>query len=320
MRLKLVPAAAAAALAISLLGATSASAATEVGNKCAANANAGGVTWVSLANRASSPIPAVIPAKGVITRWTYSVGVPLPPAPFSATLKILRGNGLPKQFQVVAESGFVPLNDGLNTFSARIPVQAGDFISTFGQQGESPVTYICGTGNPGDKSAVIEGNPSLSSTATAVAEVENVQVPIVVFVEPDADNDGFGDETQDQCPQSAAVQAVACPPVALSAIGQPGKGAVTVVATTNTIAPVSVVGTVKLGKGKKATLNGGTQSLAPGLLGKFTLKFSKGLKAKLKALSRKKSLSLNVTVTGTSVSGAVATSTLKVKLKGQAKP
>jgi hypothetical protein len=95
---------------------------------------------------------------------------------------------------------------------------------------------------------------------------------------------------------------------------------VTIVVTSSTAAPVSVAGVVKLGKGKKARLNGGTQNLAPGVLGKFTLKFTKKVKKKLKELPPKRSLNLNVTVTGTSVSGAVTTNTLKVKLKGQAKP
>jgi len=73
----------------------------------------------------------------------------------------------------------------------------------------------------------------------------------------------------------------------------------------------------KLGKGKKAKLNGGTQNLVPGTLSKFRLFFTKGLKNKLKELSPQKKLTLKVTVSGTSVAGAVTTKTLKLKLKGQ---
>jgi hypothetical protein len=213
----------------------------------------------------------------------------------------------------------VPISGGLNTFSARLPVRAGDLIGTYGITTSEPVTVYCNSGNPGDKAAVIEGNPPLNFTATALGEGEGIQVPITVSVEPDADNDGFGDETQDGCPQSATTQA-ACPPVALSTSTQVRKGSVTVIVTSSTAAPVSVAGVVKLGKGKKATLNGGTQNLTPGVLGKFKLKFTKKVKAKLKELSPKQKLTLNVTVSGTGVSGAVTTKTLKVKLKGQAKP
>ena len=76
---------------------------------------------------------------------------------------------------------------------------------------------------------------------------------------------------------------------------------------------------VNLGKGKKATLKGGTKNLAAGVKGKFTLKLAKAVKAKLAGLSRKRSLTLKVTVSGTSLAGQVTTKVLKVKLKGQAK-
>ena len=319
MRYKLVSAALTAAIAASLLGTATASAATEAGNKCAANTTGGGNTWISLRNGPGSPISPTIPAAGVITRWTFNVGIALPPITFSTALKILRGTGTPKQFQVVADTGQVPISGGTNSFSARIPVQAGDYVGTFGRVPEGPITLVCSTSNPSDKSAIIEGDLALGSTGTAPAEPESVQVPLVVFVEPDADNDGFGDETQDLCPQSAAVQAVACPPVALSTSTQVKPNSVTIIVTSSTAAPVTVKGVAKLGKGKKAKMNAGTQNLLPGTLNKYRLFFTKGLKNKLKELSPQKRVTLKVTVSGTSVSGAVTTKTLKLKLKGQAK-
>jgi hypothetical protein len=270
--------------------------------------------------RTGQPDFPIIPAKGVITRWTFNVGLALPPG-FTTSLKILRGGtGVPKQFLSVSETGFVPINAGTNTFSARIPVQAGDFIGTFGSQMGSPVTLICATGNPTDKAAVIEGGAPVGAVVTSPGEPEGLQIPLVVFVEPDADNDGYGDETQDLCPISAAIQAVACPPVVLSTATQVKKGSVTVIVTSSATAPVTVKGVAKLGKRKKITINGGTQSLLPNTLNKFQLFFPKGLRSKLKELSPKRSLTLEVTVSGTSVTGAVTTQTQKVKLRGQAKP
>jgi hypothetical protein len=318
MRPKLL-AAISAVLAISLVGVNSASAATEVGNKCAANTSGGGNTWVSLANGSASPISATIPASGVVTRWTFNVGLALPPG-FSTSLKILRGGtGTPKQFQVVADSGPMPINGGSTTFSARIPVQAGDFVGTFGTQMGSPVTLICSTSNPSDKSSIIEGDLSLNASKSAVTDVEAVQIPLVAFVEPDADNDGYGDETQDACPQSALVQAVACPPVVLSTSTQVKKGSVTVIVTSSAAAPVTVKGVANMGKGRKVRLNGGTQNLVPSTISKYRLFFTKALKNKLKELPPKQNVKLNVTVSGTSVTGAVTTKTLRLKLKGQAK-
>lgn len=321
MKLKIMSAAVTAALAVALLGATGASAATEVGSKCGAVTTGGPNTWISLANGPASPIAPTVPTAGVITRWTFTVGVPGLPPGYSASLKILRGTGVAKQFQTVADTGLVPVTSGINSFAARTPVKAGDFIGTYGTQpGGTPSTLICAGGNPADKAAVIENDVPLNATGTAVAEPESLQIPIVAFVEPDADNDGFGDETQDLCPTSAAVQTVACPLVGLSTDAQIKGGSVTVLVASNTAAPVTVKGVAKLSKGKTAKLNGGTQSLVPSTITKFRLLFSRALKSRLKELPPKKSVKLNVTVSGTSVAGVVSTKTLKLKLKGKAKP
>jgi hypothetical protein len=320
MRFKFVSTAAVAALSISLLGATGASAAVEAGNRCAANASKPGVVLVSTGNAPGNPLPATIPSSGVITRWSFSVGLPIPPgAGLSEILKVFRPTGIPGQFQVVGESVPQVVGNGTQTFPTRIPVRAGDLIGALGASGGSSGAVYCITSDPGDRVASTPGTAPLNSTVTSTGEETGIQQPIVVSIEPDADNDGFGDETQDQCPQSVALQ-TACPPVALSTTKQIRKGSVTIVVTSSTTAPVTVIGVANLGKGKKVKLNGGTQNLAPGVLGKFTLRFTKGLKAKLKELPPKRSVRLNVTVSGTSISGAVTTSALKLKLRGQAKP
>jgi hypothetical protein len=138
-------------------------------------------------------------------------------------------------------------------------------------------------------------------------------------IEPDADNDGYGDETQDKCPQLATVQAL-CPVVALSARPIAKKGLVTVLITASSQASVAVAGKVSLGKGKTAKLNGGTQVVAPGTIAKFTLLFSKKLKTALKTIPAKRSLSLRLTATAPNLVGAATIRKLKVKLQGQAKP
>jgi hypothetical protein len=175
----------------------------------------------------------------------------------------------------------------------------------------------CDSESESDVIAYFEG--SLQPGETQLFQLDKpFRIPVRAAIEADADNDGYGDETQDACPQSAAFQ-VACPPVGLSTSAQVRKGSVTVVVSTSTPAPVSVGGVVKLGKGKKATLSGGTQNLTPGVPGNFNLKFTKKVKKTLKKLSPKRKLTLNVTVSGTSIAGAVTTNTLKVKLKGRAK-
>ena len=318
MSSKLVAAAIGAILAISLLGGTAASAATEAGSRCQGNVAEDDLTLYGTANAPGDPLPATIPVNGVVSRWNFNI-ISVPPGLVSQRLKILRSTGAPDQLQVIGESSEEPLVGNLNTFSTRIPVHAGDFIGTNGTvEGDNEAVY-CKTGNPAERLGAIIGNPPLNSIATSETEVAEVQVPITVAIEPDADNDGFGDETQDACPQSATFQ-VACPVVTLSATKQVRKGSVLIVVTTDVPAPVTVNAVVKLGKGKKAKLNGGTKSLVPGSLGKFNLRFTKQLKAKLQELSPKQKLTLKVTVVGTNVAGAVTTKRLKLKLKGQARP
>jgi hypothetical protein len=314
MKPKLASAVTGMAFAIALLAATPASAATEVGNDCLGNQSGGG-TPISLANAPGSPLPATIPHSGVITRWRVTV-IPIPEGVvLTETLKIFRPTGTPKQFQVVGESNPVLLTSGTSNHAARIPVQAGDHIGgSINASGDTGGLY-CKTDNPGDVVGLFAENPPNGSTATTLGEQSGYQVPLVVTVEADADGDGFGDETQDECPQSATTQS-ACPPLVISALKQVKKGAVIVFATASTASPLTVKGVVPLGKGKKANLGGGTQNVAPGTFVRFKLQIPKRAKAKLAGLSRKKSLTLTATVTGTGISGAVTTRVLKIKLRG----
>jgi hypothetical protein len=315
MRSKLVSVAIGATLTISLLGATGASAATEAGNRCLGNAAQDDLTLYGVANAPGDPLSATIPVDGVISRWNFNI-IPIPSGFISQTLKILRATGVPNQFQVIGESSQDPISGGLNTFSTRIPVHTGDSIGTTGKvEGEDAAVY-CNTGNPGERLGVIAGNPPLNSTAISEMEVATVQVPITVSIEPDIDKDGYGDETQDQCPQSATTQAV-CPVVSLSLSATKTKKLVTVAVTGTTAADVTVNGTASLGKGKKAKIKGGTKAVAPGALTKFKLKFPAKLIKRLKELPPSKGLRLKITSSAPNLAAAPTKKVLKLKLKGQ---
>jgi len=310
MRRSLAVVLAVGTLMATMMGQT-AHAATEFGDNCAGNASSGApVTFFAL-TAIGRPVLLTAPVSGVITKWKSTIAAA---GSFPQNVRVLRQNG-PKTVQVVAEASGV-LNPGANTLDARLPVQAGDRLGLFGTGPAG--TFYCELPGPEDAFGVfLGGGPG--QTVEFLEVKDEAGIPVAAVIEPDVDGDGFGDETQDQCPQSASFQA-ACPVITLSTSKQVRKGSVLIVVTTDNPAPVTVKGIVKLGKGKKAKLNGGTKSLTPGVLGKFTLKFPQKLKAKLKELPRKRSLTLNVTVTGTNVAGQVTTKTLKVKLKGQAKP
>jgi hypothetical protein len=106
------------------------------------------------------------------------------------------------------------VSDTVLTFAAQQPIAAGDqiaFESTFG----NPAVRTA------DKAGVtwlLWEDPSLAVGATKLPEPDSPpasEVLVNADVEPDADGDGFGDETQDGCPTDASIQG-ACPsPVAV---------------------------------------------------------------------------------------------------------
>lgn len=311
MKMRTLLAVCGSVLALGGLGATSATAATEFGDPCPAINGEKVPFGVFALTAAGDPLPLAAPVGGILTKWKIAVAAPGPPKAVPITLKTLRVTG-PKSLLVSGEaSGSIVA--GSNVFDARIPIQAGDRLGIFGTE----LTPICTSSEENKVGIFIPTTSPGSSSEYAEGDAE-LRFPVTGTIEPDADNDGYGDETQDGCPQSGAVQAP-CPPVTLSATKQVRKGAVSIVVTTDAPAPVTVKGVVGLGKGKKANLGGGTKSLTPGAPGNFTLKFPKKVKKKLAALSVKKALTLKVDIAGTNIAGQVTTKTLKVKLRGQSK-
>ncbi len=97
-----------------------------------------------------------------------------------------------------------------------------------------------------------------------------------------------------------------------------GKKAVTYYASSSLSAPVSVTATVKLPKGKKATLNATTATVAPGAPTPFKLTLTKGVTKALQGLPKSKSLSVTITASANNLVGAASIATSTVKLRGQA--
>ena len=91
----------------------------------------------------------------------------------------------------------IPPASGLHNYGARIPVEAGDFIGIRATTGECALSTLTAADTYDYK----------SGTATAVGALGNLPLQsygywildISATLEPDADNDGYGDESQDQC-------------------------------------------------------------------------------------------------------------------------
>ncbi|MGH2940231.1 MAG: hypothetical protein ACRDPE_19155 [Solirubrobacterales bacterium] len=318
-RLSVVLAMAVAATA--LVGANSASAATVFGSGCTANQITDGAVWVSTGHTSTNPMPVVAPISGVITEWTVNTDIVVEsegklagefPRVLQQRLLALRAEG--ESFKVVGESAGGLLNlKGTNTYTARVPVQAGDYLGIAG----NPFAAYCDTKDPADTYAAATGGTPVGSTFR-VERSTGLQVPIVARVEPDVDGDGYGDETQDLCPQSAAYQ-TPCPVVTVSSLSLTHPKAVTVYISSSLSAPIAVSGTVKLGKGKSATLLAPGQTVAPGTIGRFNLALTRTVQKTLKALTTKKSLTLTITASATNVTGSPSTATSTVRLRGQKK-
>lgn len=317
MKKKSIGAIVAAALAVSLLAAPGASAATEIGDNCTAEGTLGAVTQLQIASAPGAALPLTAPSSGIVTQWKITTKIPVE---YPQQLRIFRGSG--KTFQTIAQSSIGTVRNGLNVFETRIPIQAGDRVGVFAP---APFpTFYCTSSNPADILGYFPGDAAVGTT-NEYTEAASIKSPISAVIEPDADNDGFGDETQDKCPRSGAIQQVACPVITLGAFGRVKKGSAQILVSASSQAQVTVFGTVKLpkkgkkGKARKLTIQGGSQSVGAGSVVPFNLIFPPTLKGALSSLPSGRSLPLVVTTTTTDAAGQPSSHQLTLKLKGQKK-
>ena len=151
------------------------------------------------------------------------------------------------------------------------------------------------------------------------------------MIEPDADGDEFGDETQDKCPQQGGIQA-GCPPVA--ALGPPApivldaeavakKGSLLILVSMSGEASVSVSGAVEIRWPEtlaNADLPALTQTVGPGQLGRSGCRSQKALKTSLALCRRGRSLKATIQVRATTAAGAdLRATSLNVRLLSPAR-
>jgi hypothetical protein len=207
-----------AAIAVSLVGSIfvlggNAAQAAIIGSTVTPSASTVCYTESSIQLR-SPGMSYAVPFSGVITSWSYlAAGSPGQAALFVA--RVVREEhtalpGYPYNRAVVQEVGesesVLPPANLLSTYPTRIAVQAGDLIglkpSSKGQcWAEAKPEYEDAFGTA----------PGVGGTANfSVREDNEMQVDVSARLEPDADGDGYGDETQDQCPTDASTQGL-CP-------------------------------------------------------------------------------------------------------------
>ena len=167
-------------------------------------------TWTLQLGEATGTY-AVPAGYGVITAWSHSTG----DGPGAVTFKVYRPTG-PGQFLVLAANKRDVLADTVHEFPLRIRVQPGDRIGISTTQ----VQVAYKTDHPSDQMGMFAfevGDPPPGTTASQDGPpFPGYRVDVAARVETDVDGDGFGDDSQDNCPTSAASQG-ACPGVVLPA-------------------------------------------------------------------------------------------------------
>lgn len=192
------------------LTASAATASTTIGNDLendASNASCAGLSTCTISqqslvasDQAAGGLTA--PSNGVIVRWRLKTGSA--PNSLPARLRILDGNTALRasaweQISVLA---------GAYTFATRVPITAGNRLALDVDLTNAPpmalMPAIYDTA-PGDgvwhyfSPMLVDG-----VNTSPGAEPDYIGLLLNADVEPDVDGDGYGDETQDGCPQSAA--------------------------------------------------------------------------------------------------------------------
>jgi hypothetical protein len=195
--------------AIGLFGALTppAFAASTIGQTFAPNVDWGGSG--TIAETTSPGNSYVVPFDGVITSWSFEAPSDIAPL----KLKLLRSAG-GDDLTTVGESQLeTPTAESLNTWPTRISVKAGDFLGEYYADSTHPLGDAPGylsheiSSGPGDPTV----DPPPGTTTTYEADTDGYQIDGSAVLEADADHDGFGDETQDQCPTSGAATQAPCP-------------------------------------------------------------------------------------------------------------
>jgi hypothetical protein len=145
------------------------------------------------------------PFDGVIVRWRM-IGNS---GATSFRLRIVHPEGGGQFTGVGASSEEVPMGVGPTTFPTRLPIAAGDMLGINIHGGVSwsgNAVGVTGAEFVSVQPTLTDGPPPQMPNFT----VNDLESGVNADVEPDADGDGFGDETQDGCPTNASSQAP-CP-------------------------------------------------------------------------------------------------------------
>jgi hypothetical protein len=305
-----------------LLWVAPAASAAEFGSGCQANLRSVGFTALQTS---TSGAPLITSERGVVTGWAVENGG------FNGVaekLKVFKPVGA--EFEVVTETAAEQVPKATRSvFPTRISVPAGVQFGAFSSGG---VPVCIGDPSAANKYSTFGGDVAIGNKAKPTFTEGNATVALAVRVEPDADGDGFGDESQDACPTNATTQGT-CPPAPppTTGGGPGGGGAATLglglkaklegnmVAVQVTGSDKATVAVSDLFRGRKVA-GPKSANVGPGQPGRVYLPLSELVKEKLAKLPRKRKLTLVIEAKGQSSAGASAATSIELALPGRKKP
>jgi hypothetical protein len=140
------------------------------------------------------------PEDGVVTSWSFQTGGLVDGM---VSFGVYRPLGDTTYRTMAKDPSPTLAANSVNTFPARIPMRQDDRIG-----GSVSGKVDCLQGPSGGGSLELLGDTPTGSTNTFQESTFSTEIAAVL--EADADDDGFGDTTQDKCPTDATTQAV-CP-------------------------------------------------------------------------------------------------------------
>lgn len=306
------------ALLLFLGGGGSAGAAVEVGSHCDANViYVPGIEGTIFPLAAPSPgdLATSSPINGVATSWTVGSS-----DNFNQRLKVLRTFPATDTVQAVAEAGPELVTKSSGPFPIRIPVLAGDRFGLNSPQGGA---LACSAG-PGNVIGTTVRNPQPGESEPYFSD-EGYQVAVSVTVEPDLDGDGYGDETQEPCPEAIDIQ-VPCPAVAFQQRAELKDRAILLYLNVSSQASAQVFGQVAWQVRASdhrnhrliVALNGGRiRTIPPRREATFRLPLSQPVIKRLGRLKPTQALRAKLTAEVTDLAGRVIRHRIRVRLPGR---
>jgi hypothetical protein len=211
-RLRHLSSALALVLTVAIAIPLAAHAATTIGQTDSNSIPCVGPYFVMQTDVGSQPGYLVPPGRGVITSWSVD-DTKTGQAGASLRLMLMRPvTGA--TYTVVARDSprTISSPSALNTFNSRIPVSGGEIPALW--VAGTPVSIVScefSTANSGDVLGVasVSTEPQKGDTV-GLAGQSSTRLNLSALVAPDADGDGYGDQSQDACPQDPAIHTLPC--------------------------------------------------------------------------------------------------------------